>query len=775
MELKSYSSEGLMSRQDVDYKKVSSAASKLKEQGIEPSVTDICEELGLLTITPELSTLLEQWYHNQPEFKRKSHAPLTQNIQIESYHSLKNSELEKTLSLVRATLECTADGIMMVNGKGDIVDWNQKFVDMWRIPTHLMEAGPESLSFEYILDQLTEPEKIIADVEFLYKNPEWQGELPELIFKDGRIFERYTQPQKIGDEIVGRVYSFRDVTQKRLADDELKIRERAIEASSHGVVIIDITKEKQIIYVNRSFEKITGFSNDEILGQDFSSIYAGNMDEANQKRIDLAIREEREENVEVELIRYSGKPFWCELGIAPVRNALNTVKHFIFIVNDISERKEMEEQLLMQATHDSLTDLPNRVLLRDRVEQAILQASKSKTKVAFMFLDLDRFKMINDTLGHGMGDKLLQAVANKLILATNDYDTVARFGGDEFVILLPELGHYNDAEKIAQEILTLIEKPIKIDQHHLKITGSLGISFFPRDGKDYESLMKNADLSMYHAKDSGRNTYRVFENEMNRRVINHAQIDNALRLALKKNEFYLLYQPLIDLNKRRVIGTEALIRWCTPMLGHVSPMDFIPIAEENGLIIDIGAWVLEEACKQAVIWHKKGYKDLSIAVNISGKQLHQSKLPEYVRAVLKKTGLKPQYLELELTESLLVENIDNAVNLMYELKNIGVKLAIDDFGTGYSSLSYLQKFPVDKLKIDKMFIQEMASDKNDAAIVKAIINLAHSLKLEVLAEGVETEYQKNFIITNGCDYAQGYLFNPPGKADMIEEFIKNYK
>ncbi|GGI81206.1 putative bifunctional diguanylate cyclase/phosphodiesterase [Legionella impletisoli] len=762
-----------MRRQEVDYKKVCQAASKLKKKGIEPSVTDICEELGLVTVTPELSNLLEKWYHTQPEFQRKSNIPLTDNIRIETLNPNINAELEKSLSLVRATLECTADGIMMVNGKGQVVDWNQKFVEMWRIPTHLMEAGPENLSFEYILEQLIEPEKIIADVKFLYSHPEWQGELPELHFKDGRIFERYTQPQRVGEEIVGRVYSFRDVTARRLADDELRIRERAIEASTHGIAIIDLSKQDlPIIYINPSFERTTGFSEEDLLGQSISLIYPEIMDQANKQRINLGIREEREETVEVQLQRKTGEIFWCELGVAPVKNSFNAVKHYVFIINEITQRKEMEEQLLRQATHDSLTELPNRVLLMDRVEQAILQAKKNKSKVAFLFLDLDRFKMTNDTLGHGMGDKLLQSIANKLLIATNDFDTVARFGGDEFVILLPNLEQYHDAEVLAQELLILIQKPIKIDQHHLKITASIGISFYPRDGEDYETLMKNADLSMYHAKDSGRNTYRVFETEMNHRVINYAQIDNALRGALKNNEFYLLYQPLIDLKRKRVFGHEALLRWCNPMLGHVSPINFIPVAEENGLIIDIGQWVIEEACKQTVRWQKKGYKDLTIAVNISGRQLHQSKLPQFVHETLKKTGLKPEFLELELTESLLVENIDNGVELMHELKALGVKLAIDDFGTGYSSLSYLKQFPLNKLKIDKSFIQGMVNNKNDEAIVKAIINLSHSLNLEVLAEGVENEFEKNFVVAHGCDSAQGYYFSPPCKPDLVEEFLK---
>jgi diguanylate cyclase (GGDEF)-like protein/PAS domain S-box-containing protein len=765
-----------MRRQEINYEKVASAAETVKQRGKEPSLTNICEELGINALTPELSSLLEKWYSSQPEFQRSVKAPLSQNIKIQTSKILeKNIELEKSLSLLRATLESTADGIMMVNGQGQVVDWNQKFVEMWRIPSYMLESGTESIGFEYILEQLSNPAAVIADVEYLYDNPEWEGELPLLHFKDGRIFERFTQPQRVGAEIVGRVYSFRDVTQKMMANDQLRIRERAIEASTHGVAIIDITRASQpIMYVNKAFERITGYSEKQIIGQNILQITSSKIDQANQKRLDLAIRERHEETVELESYRKSGEVYWSELSVAPVKDSFGKIKHFVCIINDITQRREMEKQLVRQATHDSLTELPNRVLLMDRVEQAILQAKKKKTLLAFLFLDLDRFKLTNDTLGHSMGDKLLQAVSNRLLIATSDFDTVSRLGGDEFVILLPELSTESQAEQMAQEILHLLEKPFQIGQHSLKITGSIGISFYPKDGLDYETLMKSADLSMYHAKDSGRNNYRIFEPEMNRRVINHMQLENALHDAMKKNELYLVYQPLIHLKKSRVVGFEALLRWHSHLLGQVSPADFIGMAEENGLIIDIGKWVLQQACIQALNWHKEGYKDLTIAVNISGRQFRQSHLPEMVAEVLDNTGLAPKYLELELTESLLVDDVERAVETMYQLKDMGMKLVIDDFGTGYSSLSYLKQFPVDKLKIDRSFISELVSEENDAAIARAIINLGHSMNLEVLAEGVETELQRNFIVKHGCDFAQGYYFQRPSTAEGLKEFLQHY-
>lgn len=770
-----YSSEGCMRRQEINYEKVASAAEKIKKRGKEPSITDIGEELGIVGSHPELSTLLEQWYHNQPEFKRSSSIPLTDNLSIQTDEIVKkNIELEKSLSLLRATLESTADGIMMVNGTGAVVDWNQKFVEMWRIPSYMMESGKESISFDYILEQLTDPQSLISDVQYLYQNPEWQGELPELIFKDGRVYERFTQPQRVGTKIVGRVYSFRDVTQKRMAQDELRIRERAIEASTHGIAIIDITNnENVVIYVNKAFERTTGYPEQQALGKSLNALQGTDAEDVNNQRIQLAIRELREETVEMESIRRNGEVFWCEISVAPVKDFFGHVKHYVCIVNDITQRRDMENQLVMQATYDSLTNLPNRVLLMDRVEQGIMQARKKNTMLAFLFLDLDRFKMTNDTLGHNMGDKLLQFIANRLLISTDDFDTVARLGGDEFVILLSNLDDMKQAETMAEDLLHAIARPIQIDQHSLKITASLGISYYPRDGLDYESLLKCADLSMYHAKDNGRNTYRVYEPEMNRRVINHMQLDTALRDALKNNEFFLVYQPLIDLKQSKVVGFEALMRWNSKILGVVSPVDFIPMAEENGLILEMGEWALFEACTQIKKWQKQGLKNLAVAVNISGRQFRQTNLSELVAKVLKETGLQAKYLELELTESLLIEDIEHVVETMYSLKDMGIKLVIDDFGTGYSSLSYLKQFPVDKLKIDRSFISELASNQNDAAIAKAIINLGHSLNLEVLAEGVENEFQRDFIIAHGCDYAQGYYYKPPDVPDKIFDYVKS--
>ncbi len=768
-----------MAKKKINYKKVATAADEIRNRGLEPSLANICEELGIPEKTAEVSSLLKEWYSKQTELQllnESTQSLFSDNFDFEtSKIHQKNIELEKSLSLLRATLESTADGIMMVNGKGQVIDWNQKFVEMWRIPSYMLESGTESIGFEYILEQLSNPESVIADVQYLYENPDWQGELPLLHFKDGRIFERFTQPQRVGTEIVGRVYSFRDMTQRLMSEDELRIRERAIEASTHGVIIIDITKmNNPIIYVNKAFEHITGYTEEQSAGKNIALLQGAETDKISLERINLAIKEHCEEIVEFVCYRKNGEMFWCEMSIAPVSDSFGNLKNYVCIINDITKRRDMEKQLILQATSDTLTGLPNRVLLMDRVEQAILKTQKKNGLLAFLFLDLDRFKMINDTLGHHIGDKLLQIVSNRLLVAVSYFDTVARLGGDEFVILLPEIKNDLQAEQIAQEILDLVEKPMQIDHHNLKVTGSIGISYYPKNGEDYESLLKGADLSMYQAKDSGRNTYRVFEEEMNDRLLNRVQLNNALQDALKNDEFYLVYQPIIDLKSKQLMGVEAFIRWNNPVLGLIPPLEFIEVAEENGLIIDIGKWVLEQACLQIKKWHQQGYSQLSIAVNISARQFCHKNFTELISEILQSTGLDAEFLNLEFIESMLINDVEYTVEKMYQLKKLGTKLVIDDFGTGYSSLSYLQQFPVDILKIDRSFINELVSKETDASIARAVIILGHSLNLKVLAEGVETELQKEFIVDHGCDYAQGFYFKTPDRADLIEEYLKNF-
>jgi diguanylate cyclase (GGDEF)-like protein len=432
------------------------------------------------------------------------------------------------------------------------------------------------------------------------------------------------------------------------------------------------------------------------------------------------------------------------------------------------EHKAAEEKLAFLAQHDPLTQLPNRLLLRDRFEQAIAGAQRKQARVAMMFLDLDNFKEINDSLGHAVGDHLLVGVVERLRECIRASDTVSREGGDEFVVLLTDVGDFDGAARVALQILSAIERPFEIDGNPLHTTVSIGISFYPADGKDFETLRKNSDVALFHAKDSGRNTYRFFDEDMNREAISRLQTQANLRAALKNDEFRLHYQPQIRLSDDRVVGAEALIRWQRPGGDLVAPGQFIAAAEQSGLIIPMGQWVLNEACRQVVEWRAAGLPELVVSVNLSAVQFRRGNILQAVPMALKRSGLPPEVLELELTESVLLRDTEAALETLRALKRIGVKLAVDDFGTGYSSLSYIKRLAVHKLKIDGSFVRGLGQSVEDAAIVRAIIQLGHTLELEVVAEGVETDAQLTFLRENGCDQVQGYLI---GRPVPPEEFV----
>jgi diguanylate cyclase (GGDEF)-like protein/PAS domain S-box-containing protein len=440
---------------------------------------------------------------------------------------------------------------------------------------------------------------------------------------------------------------------------------------------------------------------------------------------------------------------------------------------DITEEKKVEDQIRHMAHHDALTGLPNRVLLQDRIGQAIAQARRSRKVAALLFIDLDRFKNVNDSLGHQVGDSLLRAVAGRLVACVRGTDTVARMGGDEFVVVLTELKRAEDAGQMAQKILAVLPQPIDIDGHELRVTPSVGICLYPHDGEDVETLMRNADAAMYHAKETGRNNFQFFTPQMNIAANQRLLLEKDLRLALERDEFTIYYQPQIDLKTGGIVGVEALLRWRHSQRGMVAPSDFIPVAEETGLITPIGEWVLRGACMQARKWQTLGYPQLQVSVNCSAQQFRQEGLLDVVARTLQQTGLPASSLELEITESVIVEHAEHVIARLKALDEIGLKLSIDDFGTGYSSLGYLKRFPIHELKIDQSFVRDIGTDPDDAAIVSAIIALARSLGLRVVAEGVETAEQLAFLKKLGCDWAQGYLFSRPLPAEEIEPLLRN--
>jgi diguanylate cyclase (GGDEF)-like protein len=438
------------------------------------------------------------------------------------------------------------------------------------------------------------------------------------------------------------------------------------------------------------------------------------------------------------------------------------------------DRTRAEATVEHQAHYDLLTNLPNRTTFRDRLTVALAQTGRNRKMLGILFVDLDRFKTIVDTLGHTIGDKLLRGVAERLQASLEDGDTLARMGGDEFVILLSQINRADRAVRVAQRVLDAIKPPFHFDQHELHVTMSIGITLYPYDGEDADTLLKNADSALYRAKEQGRNNYQLYTPAMNARAFERLALENSLRKAVERKEFLLHYQPQIDMKSRVVVGVEALVRWQHPDLGLVYPAEFISIAEETGLITQLGEWVIRTACVQNKAWQKAGLPRMTVAVNLSARQFQQQDLVETVARILKETGLDPRWLEIEITEGIAMQNADYTNVLLRGLKTMGVKVALDDFGTGYSSLSYLKKFPIDTLKIDQSFVRDLTSDPNDAAIANAVIVLAHSLKLKVVAEGVETSDQEAYLRDHQCDISQGFLFSIPLAASPLESLIRQH-
>ena len=576
-----------------------------------------------------------------------------------------------------------------------------------------------------------------------------------------------TEDQRLFQEVGRRTA---DALTSMLAYRNLQTNERDFRSlAEHSPDLISrVDPTGRYLYVSPAVSALTKLQPESFIGR----FIGMTIDEPSSKRLRDAVRTAVDTGkVQVcEVYRkVDGLKRFVEYRLAPEFDADGKVASVLCIGRDLTELKAAEQKLAFLAHHDPLTQLPNRLLLRDRFEQAIAAAQRKHARVAMMFLDLDNFKEINDSLGHAIGDQVLVGVVERLRSCVRATDTVSREGGDEFVVLLTDVGDFDGAARVALQILAAIEQPFQIDGNPLHATVSIGISLYPADGKDFETLRKNSDVALFHAKDSGRNTYRFFDEEMNREAISRLQTQANLRSALKNDEFRLYYQPQIRLSDGRVVGAEALIRWQRPNGDLVAPGKFIPAAEQSGLIIPIGQWVLNEACRQAVEWRKAGLPDLVVSVNLSAVQFRRGNLLQAVPMALKRSGLPPELLELELTESVLLHDTEAALETLRALKKIGVKLAIDDFGTGYSSLSYIKRLAVHKLKIDGSFVRGLGESIEDAAIVRAIIQLGHTLELEVVAEGVESDAQLKFLKENGCDQVQGYRV---GRPVPPEEFVR---
>ena len=550
-----------------------------------------------------------------------------------------------------------------------------------------------------------------------------------------------------------------DISEEKRAEEQLRLAGEVFQGSGEAIVITD--SELRIVSVNPAFTTITGYSVQEAVGQKLYSLSTGVRSQERDGEIWERVWQQGHWQGEVWDRRQNGDVYPKWVSVSVVRDINGRPLNYIEIFSDVSERKAREETVRHLAHHDFLTDLPNRVLLNDRIAQAISHAGRTRTQVAVMFLDLDRFKTVNDSLGHSVGDKLLQEVARRLRGGTRGSDTVSRQGGDEFVVVMPDVTDAADVARAAQKLLDAVSEVYSIDGHELITTPSIGISVYPHDGRDVETLLKNADAAMYHAKESGRNNYQFFTQDMNTRALERLSLERSLRRAIERGELRLHYQPQYHVRTGRIVGVEALTRWEHPDLGLLPPARFMPFAEETGLVVPLSEWVLREACNQNRAWQNQGLAAIRVAVNISALQFRYAGFAKLVQKALAESGLEARWLELEMTESVIMHDAERVIESLEQLKGLGVELAIDDFGTGYSSLSYLKRFPIDRLKIDQSFVRDITSDRDDAAITGAIIGLTRNLGLQTIAEGVETLEQLRFLERHGCDEVQGFLFSKP--------------
>jgi len=631
---------------------------------------------------------------------------------------------------------------------------------------HVARSGPDEMVF-------FTPIREMPGWSFAYSIPAsdfyrpvlWQILLPlsmiALLISAGAVLTARTI-RPMAERVLQQARELAELGESRL------LAASVFDASPQAVLIMDASH--RIIEANRASVRITGYSQSKLHGKPlcealFHPDKRASCDELLWKRVDAHSGWQGE----TELLRCAGEVFPAWQSVTPVRDVSGVIRHYVCMFTDIGEKKQAEERIRHLAHHDPLTDLPNRTLLTDRLAHGLDRARRHGTSLAVLFIDLDRFKYVNDSLGHPVGDALLRIVADRFAAALREEDTLSRIGGDEFVVILEDVGNADDAARVAQKLLDALQEPSQVDGHDLFIGASIGISLFPTDGDTIDTLVRCADSAMYRAKEVGRNTFQFFTPEQASQSRERFELERDLRQAVERGELRLVYQPQADCTTGRVVGVEALVRWQHPTRGLVPPDRFIPLAEEVGLIGKIGAWVLHTACAQARHWEEQG-RELRVAVNLSGQQISRDGLSGLVRKILAETELSPERLELEITEGHLLQRVEHCIATLRDLKSLGVTLAIDDFGTGYSSLSYLKRLPVDRLKIDRSFVEGIPDDRDDAAIVATILSMARNLGLEVIAEGVENDTQLAHLRAARCSEYQGYLLSrpvPPGELETL--------
>jgi diguanylate cyclase (GGDEF)-like protein/PAS domain S-box-containing protein len=675
--------------------------------------------------------------------------------------------LRQSEERLRKVFEATATSISITRrSDGLFLDANQTLFDMtgWTREEVIGHTAQE-------LDMWVDPgmrEKLLAALvdRRAVRNMDWQVRC-----KSGRILSVLgsIEPIKIADTDCLLIVS-QDITDRKQTEEAMRKLSSALEQTADSVLITD--RQGVIEYVNPAFERTTGYRREEALGQTPRLVKSGKQGPGFYAKLwETILAGETFSDVFINR-RKDGHLYYEEKTVTPLKDAGGKVTHFISTGKDVTERIQTQERLQYMAQHDALTDLPNRALLLDRLKQSLARARWHDRLVAVLFVDMDRFKTINDTLGHEVGDQLLQQLAARFQQSVREGDTVARFGGDEFVVLLDDVASDKDIGGVAQKVLEALVPPFEIANQRLYITASIGVSIFPNDGEDSSTLLRNADIAMYRAKELGKNTWQMYSADMSARAFERMTLENSLRHAIERDEFRLYYQPQVDVESGAIAGVEALLRWQHPEFGLVLSSDFIPSLEETGLIVPVGEWVLATACAQLRAWHAAGWRDLRVAVNLSPRQFHAQNFMQTVERAVAGLGGDPGRLEFEITEGMLLQHAGATLSTLEALRALGVRLAIDDFGTGYSSLSYLRRFPIEALKIDRSFVHDIPGDADDSAITTAIIVLAQTLKLDTVAEGVETEAQRDFLRAQGCRLMQGYLFSRPLPPEELTRLLE---
>jgi diguanylate cyclase (GGDEF)-like protein/PAS domain S-box-containing protein len=630
--------------------------------------------------------------------------------------------------------------------------WNNTCVQLFKVSVREAIGKPFAALVSH-LGRQTEFDAMVAEI--------WRTGQPsapadwEVQLSDGtRRWLHSSHFPVMRERVVQQVFCMEiDITARKALERTLQRAAQVFENSRDAIIVMDASY--RVVAVNHAFSQISGFPAEDVVGEQLPSLRFGVNATAFYDQIRSHVQREGHWEGEITSVRRGGEQYPAWVTMSAIRDNQGEITNYMAILADITERKRLEEAARHQAEHDALTGLPNRVLLLDRIQQALAANRRQHKQFALMFLDLDRFKQVNDTLGHHAGDVVLQEVASRLTHCVRGVDTVCRLGGDEFVVLLADIGGVDQAAHVAGTVMHALARPITLEGQDISQAVSIGIAICPSDGQDADTLLRNADVAMYHAKQSGHSEFRFFSPEMNAHVVERVQMENMLRRALERGEFVLDYQPEVDIQSGRTIGVEALIRWRHPERGLLLPHEFIPVAEECGLMVPIGAWVLREACRQARAWRDQGFPTV-VAVNLSGAEFVHHNLVRCVDDALAGSGLEPRFLDLEITEGVIMSGDPATAETVRALRARGVQLTIDDFGTGYSSLSCLRRFPLSKLKIDRSFVEDITRAPGDATLIPAIIAVARSLKLKVIAEGVENAEQLHFLQQHGCDEYQGH-------------------